>query len=78
MDRGHAATHFNPKICSSQSGRTGIGSPTSLKHKGNEGHYTEMEEESKSMDEMETIKQGAKKRAADRNNKTGYSLNGRG
>lgn len=44
--------------------------PTSLKHKGNEGHYAVMEEEWESVDELETIRQGGSKSAAERDNKT--------
>lgn len=53
--------------------------PTSLKHKGNEGHYTVMEEEWESADGMESIKRGAGRSAAQRRNKTeNCSLKGRG
>lgn len=52
--------------------------PTSLKHKGNEGHYTVMEEEWESADGLETIKRGAGRSAAERDNQSEKcSLNGR-
>lgn len=53
---------FIPKVAAATAG------PTSLKHKGNEGHYRVMEEESQSVDELETIKRGVG--AAERDNTT--------
>lgn len=44
--------------------------PTSLKHNGNEGHYTVMEGGRESADGLETIKRGASRSAAERDNKT--------